>query len=701
MALTDPAFWSGRLRQTLERYDDALVRQVAGQLVRPRGQWPLEELIERIVATASNAAVVDRRLQDLDTAGRRVLALMARSRQPRWNVTRLIELLAALGNTEGVRPILTLFQAGLLYPDLPASGAGPARLADFEQWLGLGRTPDLRVWAHPDVLARAIGEDLGLPLLPAAEAPEAAAREADGLEWPLRMAALWQQVRAGSLRRTQQGEFYKRDLDRLRADPIWIAPPAEHLAELPEPALLVVALAKAFGLLEEDDGEIRAAPLPDDWGRGLHETLADLWSALPYLDEWDPAAGYRTADAGPNPYPAAYLLAILLLTRVREDAWVEPRAVEQLVIERHPYWGGKPGRSAVGLAEFLLGFAYPLRLLQATPDAGGNWLVRLSRTGRWLLGSAELPPAPPVYAQTLLVQPNLEIVAYRQGLTPGLILELSRFATWKSLGAACTLQLSPESVYRGLESGHTFETILGTLERHGMRPTPPAVVESLRTWSNKRERISVYPSATLFEFARAEDLTESLARGLAGLRIADRLALVPDEASIDFRHYRLSGTRDYLVPPEKCVAVAPDGVTLSVDLTRSDLFLETELQRFAEPADSTSSGQREYRLTPASLAAARDSGLPAPALEDWFVQRTGQSLSPAARLLLGGDGPPVAELRRELVLHLADAEVADGILQWPGTRSLIARRLGPTALAVEEDRVEELRERLRGLGVSL
>ena len=52
-----------------------------------------------------------------------------------------------------------------------------------------------------------------------------------------------------------------------------------------------------------------------------------------------------------------------------------------------------------------------------------------------------------------------------------------------------------------LEGGLTFEDILRTLEQHGTRATPPAVVDLLRTWSNKRERISIYPSAALLEFA--------------------------------------------------------------------------------------------------------------------------------------------------------------------------------------------------------
>src|SRR5437867_2428254 len=117
MPLTDPAFWSEHLRATLQRYGEALVRQVSAHLFKPRSQWPVDELIDRCVATVDNAAVIDRRLQDLAPAGRKLLALIGHSRQPRWRLGHLLELLAALGHAEGLQPVFTLFEEGLLYPD--------------------------------------------------------------------------------------------------------------------------------------------------------------------------------------------------------------------------------------------------------------------------------------------------------------------------------------------------------------------------------------------------------------------------------------------------------------------------------------------------------------------------------------------------------------------------------------------------------
>ena len=101
--------------------------------------------------------------------------------------------------------------------------------------------------------------------------------------------------------------------------------------------------------------------------------------------------------------------------------------------------------------------------------------------------------------------------------------------------------------------------------------------------------------------------------------------MLPGENDIDYRHFRLTGTRDYFLPPEKCVDVEEDGVTLRVDLAKSDLLLETELVRFAEPMprDPAQPGRKLFRLTPESLAAGRKNGLDLAFLETWFAQRTG------------------------------------------------------------------------------
>ncbi|MGH7171185.1 MAG: helicase-associated domain-containing protein [Gemmataceae bacterium] len=730
MPSADPSYWSELQRRTLACYDEALLRQVAARLVKPRNQWPIEDLIERGVAIPSNPVVIDRRLQDLTPPARRVLALIGHSRQPYWNLGNLVELTIALGHGDGLQPALELLEAGLLYPSLrcatetpSVNGVSGQVIKSFEQWMAAPGPSGLLVFTPPQIAVRAIGEDLGLPDISKDEGgrmkdekegdssssfilPPSSFQEADGLEWLLRLAVLWQQVSAAPLRRTQQGGFFKRDVERLQQDVLLNAVPADRLADVPDLPFLAIALAEQERMIEEIEGEWRAGSLPLAWDKGLAAALESLWMDLPRLSAWNPLDGWRGGEAQTgNPFPSAYLLAFLLLARLPEGASVPAESIELWIVSQHPYWTSeslRPSRQKPWLETFLLGVAYQLRLVQAVRGESGVWRIRLSATGRWLLGLGEAPNLETVHTQTLMVQPNLQIIAYRQGMTSSLVARLTQFAAWENLGAACTMQLQPETVYRALEAGQTFDGIRLTLEQHGTRGIPPAVLDSLRTWSNKRDRITVYPSATLLEFASAEDLNEALARGLPAVRLSDRLAVVVSEDSIEFRHFRLTGTRDYTLPPEKCVHVEADGVTLLVDLARSDLLLETELPRFAELASgSTTDSRRPYRLTPASLSAGRSAGMTLTALETWFHQRAGQPLPPAARLLMTAGQGEAPRLRRHLVLHVADEELADGLVQWPQTRELIEQRLGPTALVVAEQNAALLRERLRAAGITL
>jgi hypothetical protein len=707
--------WQQHIRHTLKRYDEALLRQVAHKLCKPRNQWPVEELADRIVSAFDNVAMLDRRLKEMPAACRQILAAIGQSKQPRWPVGSLVEILVALGAEDGLAPLVELLSIGFLLPELFPFGTAPddenisprSRLRNFESWLSRSE-PTPMLLAAPAVTKRVLRESLGLECPAAKAAKDAPVHETDGLDWPLRLAVLWQQVLGAPLRRTQQGDYFKRDYDRLQADPLVSAPPSDALAPVLDPGFFTAALAAASGLLHQQQAELHAGEWSAAWKGSLPTLVVELWTALPFIRSWNPAAGHAP-DSGPgNPYPAAYLLALLLLARLPEKKWAAPADIEAWIAHHHPYWRSQKSPS-IGITPFLLGVAYTMRLVQATKTDDG-WLVRLSALGRWVMGLTDHAPALPAFKQTLLVQPNLELLAYRQGLTPELIAALSRIATWKGIGPACTLQLEPASVYRALEMGESLTSIVHLLEGHGMKSLPAAVLDSLKTWSNKRERITIYSAGAIFEFSSPAEMNEAIARGLQAVRLTDRLAIVANENGIEYKHFRLTGTRDYTLPPEKCVEVEQDGVTLSVDLARSDLLLETELLRFAEPlapplpsgeAPGVRAGRRQYRVTPTSILTARQQGATLAHLQTWFVQRTGLPISAAVQLLISGPDVAPVELRRRLVLHVGNEHLADGLQQWPGTRDLIAGRLGPAVLVVEEAHVAALTQRLQELGVKL
>jgi hypothetical protein len=514
-------------------------------------------------------------------------------------------------------------------------------------------------------------------------------READGLEWPLRLAVAWQQVAEAPLKRTLQEDFFKRDWQRLQSDPLLASPFAEHLADLPDVGRLAIAWAHRVGLLQEQDNELHAAGFDESWRGGLPALVDELWRALPDVGAWDPESGWQVERAGGNPFLTIYPLVLALLARQPASAWLQPAEVAGWVAAEHPFWAGQ-GDTGWGQS-LILGLFFQMKLVQAAPGPEGEWLVRISPLGRWLIGAERMPPESTLIPQTLLVQANFDVLAFRQGLTPGLIAQLSRFAHWKSLGAACQLALSAEHVYRGLESGLGLEEIRQLLQRHGTRPLPDNVADALRTWANKRERIVVYGDATVIEFASTADLDEATRRGLVEVKLNDRLGLVRDESALDFRHFRLTGTRDYGERPERCLTVAEDGLTLSVDNGRADLMLDSELARLAELVEQ-SPERRVYRLTRGKLLAAIDGGLPISEIDEWLTQRADEPLSSAARLLAAPADSIVLRAEPCLVLHTPTSTVADALLQLPAIRGLIRERLGPTALAISEPDLPRLRE---------
>ena len=698
MPPSDPVDWSLRCRDTFGRYAEPLLRAVAAKLIKPRGNQPVEELLEKSVAALTNPPVVDRRIRDLPEPARKLLAIVGLSRQPRWKVGHLLTLLSALGHAEGFAPIASILENGLLFPVLP-DGLPP--LDDFNAWLGNTGTIAAEVFAHPAVVLRARSEQLGLPAITPADATGGYPRSADGLDWLLRLAAVRQQVDAGPVRFTQANTLFKKDLIRLQTDEVLSAPPADHIGELRDAGVLALLWAHAAGLLGENAGELQAMAFQSVWEGGLSAVLTELFAAFWRVEAWDPLAGYAPIENGLSPTPTAGILALLLLAQVPPGEWAAYAPIADWLWTNHPSWAGTLSADAFNdrgtswVQGFLLGVAYPLQLVEILGDS-----VRLSPLGRHLLAGGPELPAMPAFPQTLLVQPNAEILAYRQGLTPALIASLSRFARWKGLGPACTLELTPEQTYRGLESGLTLPMILQTLTRSSTRPVPLAVADLLQRWSSKRERITVYSSAVLVEFATPAELDVAVSRGIVAVRLTDRIGITADGSEPTLTQLRLIANRDYESRPQRCVSVADDGVTLTIDAATADLLLDAEIGRFAAPLPVDSNQPRRFRMS-AELLRRTGQLFQLSDIDSWFIERTGQPLSPAGRLLLLGPQLPPTTASRMLIVRFPTAEMADGAMQWSETRPFIAERLGPTAVVVSEDSLKFLQKVLAEVGMNV
>ena len=308
------------------------------------------------------------------------------------------------------------------------------------------------------------------------------------------------------------------------------------------------------------------------------------------------------------------------------------------------------------------------------------------------------------------------MIAYRQGLTPQLVGRLSRFAQWSQIGAALELKLTRESIVFGLEGGLTPDVMLDTLSRHTQRPLPSGIIDAVRTWATRRERITYYAAATLMEFGSTADRDLALQSwpakdGELPTPVGERFLLVDDERTIPFDRFRLTGSRDYRRPPEACVAVEPDGVSMTLDPARSDLLVDAEIGRFADELPALHPGlmksidtpTRRFQVSTASLRRGMSRGVNITQLADWYTRRTGGEMPPAVRLILTPRTTRVPPLKatRMLVLNLPGVDFLDGLLQHPATRPWLGERLGPTTVAISNHQVEPLQTALKELGFSL
>ncbi|SIO06935.1 Helicase conserved C-terminal domain-containing protein [Singulisphaera sp. GP187] len=650
--------------RALERYEGLRLYEIHRALgLADPGAKP-RALAGIITERLAEPRFAERILATLELGPRLATSLFMLTETTSWSLNGLFHALSCLG-VEPTPTVHRLLELGLVAIELAEGNF----TNDLARLIERGAVGGARFLAHPSVLS-ASRTVLPEPPLTAYSGTVNRIRETDGLEPILRLAAVWQRVDEGPLRRTQHGTLYKRDRDRLEDDPVLAGPIADALEPLPDMAAFWLALSRGVSLLidEENSDRVVAAP-PDFWAENaihLPQMVATRWLAL---RTWHEQGGIQQEGSTVElALPYLRPVVLLWLATLAEGEWVAIADFDARLREYLPDWdragfleepaanpaarakalraakSARPARESrtegtgaepAVLESLLLGAAYQLGLVRAAVDgsADGRAIVQLSALGRYILALGPPPPPRPTFEHFLYVQPNFEIIAYRQGLTPPLIGQFSRFALWSQVGAALELKLTAESVYRGLEGGLSPPEMLDRLARHSQRVLPAGVSEAVRTWAGRRERITYYASATLVEFATKDDLEKALAQwpesaGAAPIAISDRLLLVEDDSSIPFQRLRLAGARDYRRSPESCLEVEADGVTLSLDLSRSDLLVDAELVRFADelpldPATGTPGNpRRRFVISPASIARGAANGMTSSTLSHWFARRT-------------------------------------------------------------------------------
>ncbi len=749
--------WPKCVTVALDRYDDDLVEVVSTNLLVPRAKLSREVIKEKALEIFSNPVILDRRIIGLEASAQMLLEIAAKSQKTVWFMGILIEIALALGWKDGVASVVNLLESGLAYPVLengePAiefpeslnsmdpfstdsritSPVRPTlkKYQSFLHWVASPGALGHSIFIVPSVLQRMIGREPCLPDLSqfAFAKPPGRSEEdplpvdeteaqtqssptvpmfpgtvTDGCEWFIRISLLWQKTLKNPLRLTQAGEFFKKDQDRLEEAQL-VSPPSDCPVIVPDLGYWIAQMAEVVGVFERVDIEVHARSFPESWDKGKTGALRSLLQGSFDRSSWNPQDGWKPQVQGEysNPFPSALAIAWAFLGTMKPDAWISSAVVEAWILCNHPWWsstGLRPSRKKPFLETWLAGIIWPMGLVEMAKGKEGQLLFRLSESGRLVMSGTNGDQETRVVPKMLLIQPNLEIMAFRQGLDPSIIAKLSMFGLWKAFGPACILQLTPDSVYRALELGESFESVRNFLDGHSTRPVQQPILDQIGSWASKRERVVIHSSAMVLEFTSGADLEEALGRGLMAVRLGERHALVDNEETVDFRMFRLSGSRDYRISPEPCIRLGPDGLELIVEESKSDLLLETELPLLTDPfPGKNGASTNRFRITPESMARIRDRGWTLEALDQWFRLRTGEPPKPAVRLFFLAKARKPIEVIPSILFQAEDEETADGLWLWQEFKAVAMERVGPRTLTIHPDRVDKAKLLLQSLGL--
>jgi len=365
------------------------------------------------------------------------------------------------------------------------------------------------------------------------------------------------------------------------------------------------------------------------------------------------------------------------------------------------------------VAQVLAEPLFWLGLVDLGEDADGKLAsFRLTAIGRHVLLGEALPDdgRPPANGPALVVQPNFDLVVLDASANLGLLAQLDDFAERSTLDRAATYRLTRESVVRGLERGHTGQSILSLLEGASRAPVPQNVRYSVEEWNRLFERIHVRRGASLLVADSPRQASAWLEdTGLAaalGRRLSPTAYLVPSERratveSLLSRQGPAPRSVDYAQPRRRLFRVS-EPASVEVLPRHDEPYVRYRLAGFADPAPSADQRVR-FEITPQSVRRASAAGVTANGILS-YLRECAAGEVPADTILrvkgwAGAYGAiryqPTVSVEAPPGLSWADLQVV------PAVREGIVRLLGPTIALVDPERFEAMRSALTERGLTL
>lgn len=494
----------------------------------------------------------------------------------------------------------------------------------------------------------------------------------------------------------------------------------DPLAPLPDATAFLFWLLAGLRMyqLTADGQSLELSPRATTAFQVAYEVQAMRWvRAYRGLSDWQEASPEGAEPSALAPAQrrtvmgarAALLLALGALPN--PTAWYHIAALAEAIAAR---W---QRRITPWIRQAILGPLVHLGLLETAREVGESptvlSLFRLTPLGRAVLYDAlrgrRVPTTEPGTgwpAQEVpcwIVQPNFEIVVYLDRASPTQLAWLERVAERRpAVGATALYHLTRETVYAALEVGQEAATLGDTLRQASIYPVPENVCQALDEWAARRERLTVYRTVDVLEFADQAARDTAHARDpLLGQPLGSRFLLSTAPAWKRSDAFTMSRVYDYSVSPVPCLLVAEDGA-VQLQPAEADLLVHGELAAWAEPRPDPS----QWRLTPTSMARAVRAGWSPRSLTVGLAQR---ALQPVPALLLvalrawAGDRdlPRATALAVEPILHVADPDIAQAIAASTLLKPYLRGQLGPQTFLVHARAVSALQQQLTALGLSV
>lgn len=310
--------------------------------------------------------------------------------------------------------------------------------------------------------------------------------------------------------------------------------------------------------------------------------------------------------------------------------------------------------------------------------------------------------SPPEHAgHCWIVQPNFEVVVYLDRASAAQLAFIERVAARKpSSGATALYQLTRDTVYAALESGMSAFMVQETLRAASVYPLPDNVSQMLVDWAARRERLTLYRTASLVEYSDQASRDAALASGTSpGSPIGERfIVLTPPTSPAALQPGR---TVDYLAAPVRCVEVTEEG-EVHIRSAKADLLVQGTVAAWAEPvADNT-----HWRLTQSSIERAIKAGWTTEEILATLHQRTLQPVPALMQVAIrawAGERtlPRAVAVASDMLLHIADPGVAQAIAGSTMLQPYLRGQLGPHTFLVHREAACALRQCLDKLGLQV